>query len=243
MKRTSLVISVCVFLMGLGAFPATAGGPGSIAFADSDCASIFVSYNTSVGMLDFGAQITLDVTVVATGALVYQEVYNVEWPFSFYSLGGIFNVPPLPDGTLLRLVTTDTSPSNDTIQIACVAPKVNRPLPIFEGFNPRDGRVEPKPADRVAVYCAGPELKVWGIGPDSVGFPIATFPFADIVNAGRGGISISKPGLGTVSVSVDSQNNFWLAWQGNISVSAGQFYADGTAKNGYAKGFTCAVPK
>ncbi len=106
-----------------------------------------------------------------------------------------------------------------------------------------DGRVDANCAERVAVYCNTsanpPTLDVWGIGRDSQGIHLTTFVFADIVKVGPTGLTRSLGKLGTVSVMVDVTNHFWLAWNGQVTVPSGSFYADGQPGEGFAKGFAC----
>jgi hypothetical protein len=102
-------------------------------------------------------------------------------------------------------------------------------------FNPNDGRVDPQPGDRLAVWCnLKPEtstLDIWGVANDSTGFRLATLKFSDILAAGKAGLTKNLGKNGTLSISVDEQNNFWASWQG------GPFGATGLRP--WAKGFKC----
>jgi hypothetical protein len=106
-------------------------------------------------------------------------------------------------------------------------------------FNPGDGRVEPLPGDRVTAYCDIPDglITVYIVKPDSNGVKFGVFNYKDVLAAGGKGLSITSALNGVVSLSVDKQNNFWLAWNG------GQYSADGQPNHGFAKGFNCAFSK
>jgi hypothetical protein len=106
-------------------------------------------------------------------------------------------------------------------------------------FNPGDGRVEPRPGDRIAVWCniAGdpPAIDVWAVGSDSRGFRLTTFKFADLVVAGPKGLTQDLGRNGKLSAMVDDQNNFYVAWNG------GPFGA--TGRDSFAKTFNCAFKR
>jgi hypothetical protein len=116
--------------------------------------------------------------------------------------------------------------------------------PVVTGCNlGGDGRVKSNCAERLAIYCDAtanpPSITIWGVGPDSKGFKLTTINFDDILNAGPNGTSKQINNKGTVSVSVDAQNNFWFAWNGQVNVNGNSFYADGQPEHGFAKGFAC----
>ncbi len=98
-----------------------------------------------------------------------------------------------------------------------------------------DDRIDSRPGDRIVLWCDMPDtLVVYGVADDSHGFPLASFKYADLVEAGPNGITRTPAGdNGTVSASVDDQYNFWVAWNG------GQYRADGQPEHGFAKGVKC----
>ncbi|MCC7206597.1 MAG: hypothetical protein IT323_04785 [Anaerolineae bacterium] len=139
-----------------------------------------------------------------------------------------FDIPVNPvqsEGTFLLLVAEDGSP---IFGEACSGAPIT-------SFNPRDGRVDPRPGDRLAIYCNQPpgSVDVWGVDDKSKGFRLATFTFADLTAAGLTGIYITVEPNGTISLSMDEQGNLWAAWNG------GQYNADGQPGHGFAKGFRC----
>ncbi len=102
-------------------------------------------------------------------------------------------------------------------------------------FNPGDGRVTGNPWDRVAAWCNADNLDVWGIQNDSAGVDLYRFPYTDLIAAGAKGITRNVEPNGTVFASLDSNNNFFIAWYGGPSGATGI--------GGFAKTFTCNVPR
>ncbi len=99
-------------------------------------------------------------------------------------------------------------------------------------FNPNDGRIDGKPGDRLVVWCNQPDqLVVYGVSDDSKGFLLSVFSNKAIRAAGPNGLTKSLDQFGKLSVSEDSQGNFWLAWNGGIFKATG--------KEPFAKGFNC----
>ena len=107
-------------------------------------------------------------------------------------------------------------------------------------FDPGDGRIDPRPNQRVAVWCNymadTPNVVVYGIGDmktnNSGGFYLATFNYADLVKAGRKGITKDGgKGNGTISMMTDGKGHFYTAWNG------GSFNATGLGD--FAKTFQC----
>lgn len=106
-------------------------------------------------------------------------------------------------------------------------------------FAPGDGRIDPRPGDRLAVWCnaaSNPQdVVVYGIAdnqPDwNKGFYLASFANADLLKAGHGGITKALGPNGTVSMMTDGKGEFYVAWNG------GQYGANGHGD--FAKSFTC----
>lgn len=100
-------------------------------------------------------------------------------------------------------------------------------------FNPYDGRIDPKPDDRVAIYCYPQyrEIEVWGIDDKSQGFPLHVFDYDDTLAAGSKGITVRLKQMGTVKLSVDREFNFLAVWTGPYNGGSGNF----------SKAFRCEV--
>jgi hypothetical protein len=100
-----------------------------------------------------------------------------------------------------------------------------------EYFNPNDGRVDPRPGDRVAAYCGATTLAVWGVTDDSVGHLLFTFNKADLVAAGASGILKAVEPLGSVSAAVNADGIYTVRWYGGPAAATGT--------KDFAKIFTC----
>ncbi len=109
-------------------------------------------------------------------------------------------------------------------------------------FAPGDGRIDPRPGDRIAVYCNANfvpnSVSVWGIADDQPdykkGIFLGTFTLPDLLRAGSRGISKSAgAGLGNVSVADDGHGDFYATWAG------GKYGATGV--HDFAKAFSCAL--
>jgi hypothetical protein len=97
----------------------------------------------------------------------------------------------------------------------------------------RDGRANPQPGDRIAVWCNKDDgtLDVWGVDNESKGFRLAVFTGRELQLAGAKGITRTVRNYGAVSASIDSEGNVWVAWNG------GPFGANG--RDSFAKALTC----
>src|SRR5205823_1324803 len=106
-------------------------------------------------------------------------------------------------------------------------------------FNPGDGRVDPRPGDRIAVWCntreTPPNIVIYGVGDStngSHGFFLGRFTFVELLAAGKKGITRSAGrGNGLISAVADAQGNFYVAWNGGL------FKATGVGD--FAKTFSC----
>lgn len=136
--------------------------------------------------------------------------------------------PAQPEGTVLRVVQVSSN------AVIASGPCSGALVPSF--FNPGDGRVDPRPGDRLAIYCNQPTgfVDVWGVDDRSKGFPLAAFSVDDLASADLAGLYITVEPFGTISLSMDEQGNLWAAWNG------GQYNADGQPDHGFAKGFRCS---
>lgn len=108
-------------------------------------------------------------------------------------------------------------------------------------FDPGDSRVEPKPGDRLAVWCNvnanPPNVVVYGVAGDqpdwNKGFWLATFVNADLLKAGPSGITKNAV-EGIVSMMQDGKGHFYVAWNGGKYGATGQGI--------WSKSFTCNFP-
>lgn len=87
--------------------------------------------------------------------------------------------------------------------------------PAAQWFNPNDGRVDPQPGDRLAVWCnADGSIVVYGVNNDSEGFYLTTFNHKQTLAAGPKGIYHNLGKTGVVSINESPETYFWLAWNG-----------------------------
>jgi hypothetical protein len=100
-------------------------------------------------------------------------------------------------------------------------------------YNPGDGRVDPRPGDRVAVYCSADKVSVYGVMNDSRGLFLATFTHADLIKAGAAGITKKVEPRGTVIISLTGTSNLYVRWTGGPAAATGV--------KDFAKAFTCAL--
>jgi hypothetical protein len=139
-------------------------------------------------------------------------------------------------------------------------------------FAPGDGRVDPQPGDRLAIWCNTtanpPALDIWSVGNDSRGSRLTTIVFADLLKtvnsryaelkaklaamlrqpspnqaeldklydefrqaAGQVTLVRNLGANGVLSITVDAQNKFVVAWTG------GPYEANG--QGGFLKIFKC----
>lgn len=89
-------------------------------------------------------------------------------------------------------------------------------------FNPGDARLDPRPADRLAVYCNSTTLDVWGVGNDSRGRRLIIFSLADVIAAGAAGLQQSLGSDGIIAVGYYGQNIFGVSWLGGPLNANGQ---------------------
>jgi len=105
------------------------------------------------------------------------------------------------------------------------------PPPKF--FDPGDSRLDPRPGDRLAVYCNPPDtLVVYGISNRGKGFLLTTFSHTELLAAGTAGLKKTLGDGNTVWISEDLTYHFWISWTG------GEYNA--TGQGDFAKGSTCA---
>jgi hypothetical protein len=141
-----------------------------------------------------------------------------------------------PTGTVLTIMANDpTTGYTFTTTFACGVSSSSNGSTLF--FNPNDGRVDPRPGDRLAIYCNTtanpPTIGVYGIQNDSRGIFLATINVRDLLRVRR--ITRALGSLGRLdAIAVDANGNFYFAWTG------GPFGA--TGQGIWAKSFRCVFP-
>jgi hypothetical protein len=233
MKRRFLFLFIAAFIVAtVSSFvPATPARAASLSF--------------SIGC----SGVTLTITGATPGQVQDLVVWKGSSPGPLASaLGRVFGQPVPASGTLVLTASFPEQPEGTVLYADTAGSVFGAPFPSASGpcngnstkfFDPRDGRAEPRPGDRIAVWCniAGdpPAIDVWAVGNDSRGFRLTTFKFADLVKAGPKGVTKDLGRNGKLSAMVDDQNNFYVAWNG------GPFGATGKAS--FAKTFTCAFKR
>ncbi|PJF34573.1 MAG: hypothetical protein CUN49_14990 [Candidatus Thermofonsia Clade 1 bacterium] len=87
--------------------------------------------------------------------------------------------------------------------------------PPFEGFDPDDGRAEPNPTDRIAIYCEAKwrDFEVWGVRADSTGYPLIVFEFDELTEvAGKPVVKTAHDGSRVVAWIDPEQPVFTVQW-------------------------------
>ncbi|MCC7446761.1 MAG: hypothetical protein IT324_05055 [Anaerolineae bacterium] len=122
---------------------------------------------------------------------------------------------------------------NPCVPASGVGTSVNGEPPPPKFFDPGDSRLDPRPGDRLAVYCNPPDtLVVYGISSIGKGFLLTTFSHSALLAAGPAGLKKTLGDGNTVWVSEDLTYHFWISWTG------GEYNA--TGQGDFAKGSTCA---
>jgi hypothetical protein len=109
------------------------------------------------------------------------------------------------------ITTTLTAPPNGSATLIDNSGNCDRSGTFF---SPSDGRLDPRPADHLAIYCTPPVLDVWGIMPDSRGRRLFAFSLGDIAAAGERGVTKDLDGYGTVTVGYYGGDLFGISWLG-----------------------------
>jgi hypothetical protein len=145
--------------------------------------------------------------------------------FSFWGAGSFTMQPqanPIHDHAVMDgVVIVDVSANNPCLG-APVGPS---------WFNPGDGRIDPRPGDRVAVYCQADTVTVYGVLDNSQGVLLSTFKYADLVKAGTSGITRSVEPKGTVFIGLSGTSDLLVKWMGGPAAATGT--------RDFMKSFTC----
>lgn len=112
--------------------------------------------------------------------------------------------------------TTTITFNCTTGQVISITPGGEAPGPKW--FAPGDDRVDPRPGDRLSVYCdVKDKIDVWGIdhtqNDTEKGFRLTTFSYKEVKAAGDNGITKNLGKYGSVSISL-KKGWFWVAWNG-----------------------------
>jgi hypothetical protein len=228
LSRLSIVlIAMIIAMSGIGLQRAAAAGEA----VTSTCSSVTIS-----GLAPGALSITVEVRIgVATLGFINLEV----GPGGAYS--ATVNFPEQPAGSLLTVNARDAFVEFPVYNYSTTFPCGSSSSTSGSGgvtfFNPNDGRVDPRPGDRLAIYCNTtanpPTIGVYGVRDDSRGVFLATINVRDLLRARR--ITRSLGSLGTLNaIAIDANGNFYIAWTGGPYGATGQGI--------WAKSFNCRFP-
>jgi hypothetical protein len=189
MKRhifSLLLILSLLALPGTGAQPAAA----VVNNATSNCSSVTVTGSAGPSTAVY---VEVREDVPPTYTILGSQLLNADGAGNYSSVVGI---PTQPAGTVLRINVTDSTGFYQLFP-SCTPGAAAPGAAVSEGavlsFDPGDGRVDPRPGDRLAIWCNlggdTPYLLVYGVAPDSKGFFLARINFADILKGTNGRLS------------------------------------------------------
>ncbi len=243
-----LVVLACVgaaMIVTSLSFPATSVRAATGFYSTQACRDGFV-FTLELDPLPAGETFVADVTgsnpAGSTG-----NIMNVTGPTTAVitrSFTGKWNTPQAP-GTPVTVTWQGVSNVTGVVNITDTATVADCMVSTAQFYNPNDGRVDPHPWDRLAIWCNTsanpPTLDIWGVGNDSKGFRLLRLVFADLAKTGN--LSRSTGRLGNLLITVDAQNNFTVVWRGQVSAPGGSFVADGNPDHGFAKSFRCGFAR
>lgn len=174
-----------------------------------------------------------------TGKPIVQDDWNWVYTAKVFENGKCVE-KPWTDNAETEDIYGKVGPNEDMGDITGTTPCPDGPQPP-KWFDPGDNRIDPRPGDRLAVYCnpadKPPAIVVYGIAdnlPDyQKGFYLATFINADLLKAGQNGITFNLgAGKGSVSMMQDGNGHFYTAWNGGPYQATGQGI--------WSKSFSCS---
>jgi hypothetical protein len=172
-----LVVSL-FFLPGIGTQPAAA----VVNSATSNCSSVTV---TGTAGASTAVYVEVREDVPPTYTILGSQLLNADSAGNYTSVVGI---PTQPAGTVLRINVTDSTGFYQLFP-SCTPGAAAPAAAVSQGavlsFDPGDGRIDPRPGDRLAIWCNlggdTPNLLVYGVAPDSKGFFLTRINFVDII--------------------------------------------------------------
>jgi hypothetical protein len=223
-RRFAALFLVLFVLSGLPLYRVSASGEVVIGSCSSITLSGTVTPAVPIGVFVEVLSGTTPLGLVSTPAGA-GGAYSVTVNFAAQPIGTVLTVTAYdPAATALYLFTTNFVCNNASSS------------PIF--FNPGDGRVDPRPGDRLAIWCNTaatlPTIGVYGVKDDSKGVFLATINVPDLLKTKR--INRALGSLGQLDVAaLDANGNFYIAWTGGPYGATGQGV--------WAKAFNCTFPR
>jgi len=138
-----------------------------------------------------------------------------------------------PVGTWSLYVNDCCTTDVGTVQSWSLSITTDGTAPVTQFFDPGDNRADPRPGDRLAVYCMdATTIQVIGVGNTGAAAGYVRFKAADVLKAGTSGLSAklisympTKADLGTISIQMINSNGqtyFYVAWNGGVVGPTGQ---------------------
>ncbi len=245
MKRSLFLLSVVVFASFAIVLQST---QRTLAVVPGNCNTPITGSSVGTGL---GAPSTFDFAVLA-GDLIYVTVTSTNGaPVQIETTppgGSVVSSGSVPgsvelgvtaaNGGLAHVFVADSGPVGGTrIATVYVCPSSNSSRVTW--FDPGDSRVSGGAGDRIAVYCNAapsapdvPNVDVWGMDSTGKGMRLARVFYADLVAAGKKGLTLNLGANGVVYIGVAADGTtLWAAWQG------GPYNA--TATGDFAKVLSC----
>lgn len=165
--------------------------------------------------------------VEAIGPGTHTGLLRTTWntPQTVGTVVQVFATVERPDPQLISLTAT-------VVEGGCALPGDSSGGP---GFNPGDGRVDPQPQDRLAIYCDAEyrEIDIWGIFEGGEGRRLTVIEFDELTEAGQRGVRrTARNNWGTVIAYLAPVDPIFVV----------QWYWDPLGANGqdvWAKTFRC----
>jgi hypothetical protein len=216
MKRVVPMILTVVLILAFlinSSVRTQANGAIYVSSYTATCSRFTVTFVTNGS----GANVEMKVTLNPNDARydLYDNFYRfmVTGTASVTTVTG--NFPLQPAGTRLNLLVNDGELLD--VWIACSSTGVT-------WFNPGDGRLDPLPGDRIAVYCNPnanpPSLSVLPIDDQGNGIkPAVSFTASNLDKNGNA-TRILPNNMGTISVN-ENNGKWFVAWNGGLYNATG----------------------
>lgn len=234
MLKSLFVITVSILMLMMNAPQSSAQDPSYLIYTDLhlDCTNGTYGYSMEVAQ-ELGSWITWQ-SYSRWGGNEYNSG-NTMPPLSlslFTTITSSYPIPGFPTDFHLEEITWTYNADGSLGSISIIY--YDCPSGVFwvknsfgteqtGDWHPGDSRIDPRPGDRVAIYCEpGDQIDVWGIDASGKGFRLVTFDADEVASAGPTGITLDTGDYGAVSLSIDEKGNSWLAWNGGVFNATGQ---------------------
>jgi hypothetical protein len=228
LRRSTLLIALVLLFVSLivNLPPAQAASNVSVTGTGP---SFTITMTGTTNDSGFGVDLIMVVCYDANNVIIDTD-WNGTPPTSTPATAGQFCDNIFAVGTLpYRLEIYDMSsliPENDLSQMSAIqalpklypASSASAPSGAVTFFNPGDDRIDPRPGERITVWCNQKDkIVVYGIADDQPanksGFLLGVFSYKEVKAAGEKGLTKKVENLGSVSISI-KDGWAWIAWNG-----------------------------